>query len=155
MPDVGDMAPEFALKNQDEQEMQLGDFMGKWMVLYFYPRDNTTGCTLEAKDFTGELSEFVKLGAEVVGISPDSCASHRKFREKHGLAVTLLSDPDKQLLKAYGVWTKKKMAGRKYMGVIRSTYLIDPEGRIAARWTKVKVDGHVEQVRAKLAELKG
>lgn len=139
MLEKGDKAPEFTLKDQDEQDVSLSDFKGRWVVLYFYPKDNTSGCTKEACDFTERLPDFRGLDAVVLGVSPDSPASHRRFREKHGLKITLLSDPDKEVLKAYGAWGEKKNYGRVYEGVIRSTFIINPAGRIAARWRNVRV----------------
>ncbi|TRO47321.1 thioredoxin-dependent thiol peroxidase [Candidatus Bathyarchaeota archaeon] len=152
--DVGDQAPKFCLPDQDGNEACLKDFSGKWVVLYFYPKDNTKGCTLEALDFTMSREAFEEMGATVLGVSPDSVKSHRGFCDKHGLSITLLSDPEHGVLEAYGVWQLKKMYGREYPGVVRSTFLVDPEGRIAHAWRKVRVNGHVEAVKAKLAELK-
>ena len=149
----GGMAPNFCLKNQNGEEVCLKDFKGKWIVLYFYPRDNTKGCTLEAVDFTNHLKDFEELNAVVLGVSPDSVESHRRFADKHGLKVTLLSDRDKDVLKIYGVWKLKKMYGREYYGVERSTFLIDPEGKIRKIWRKVKVKGHVEEVKKVLSEM--
>ncbi|BCD60841.1 MULTISPECIES: thioredoxin-dependent thiol peroxidase [unclassified Nitratiruptor] len=153
MIEVGQKAPQFCLPNQDEVEICLQDLIGKWIVLYFYPKDNTPGCTTEALDFTAHLKEFEKLGAVVLGVSPDSCESHRKFSEKKQLQVTLLCDTQKEVLKAYGAWGIKKMYGKEYEGVIRTTYLIDPEGNVAAVWPKVRVKGHVEKVLQTLKEL--
>ena len=153
MPQTGQSAPDFCLPDQDGKEVCLKDLRGKWVVLYFYPKDQTSGCTLEAQDFTRHLEEFEKLGAVVLGVSPDSVESHRRFREKQGLRVTLLSDPERKVIQAYGAWGKKKMGGREYYGVIRSTFLIDPEGRIAALWPKVRVKGHVEEVLETLRRL--
>jgi peroxiredoxin Q/BCP len=143
---IGDTAPAFTLNNAQSQPVGLSDFAGLWVVLYFYPKDNTGGCTREAKEFSELLSEFEKRKAAIIGINPDSEASHAKFIEKHGLTVELLSDPDKQVCNLYGVWQKKKMAGREYMGVVRTTFLIDPKGRIAKVWEKVRVAGHAEDV---------
>lgn len=154
MLEIGQKAPEFCLKNQDEVEICLKDLKGKWIVLYFYPKDNTPGCTTEACDFTNELKEFEELDAIILGVSPDSCESHRKFIEKKDLKITLLCDEDRKVLKEYGAWGKKKMYGKEYEGVIRSTFLIDPEGNIAYIWPKVRVKGHVEKVKEKLKELK-
>ncbi len=150
---VGDQAPEFCLLNQDEKEVSLKDFEGKWVVLYSYPKDNTPGCTIEANDFTKQLSSFTKLDAVILGVSPDSSKSHCGFIEKQGLKITLLSDPDHKMLEEYGSWGLKKNYGKEYFGVIRSTFLIDPKGKIAAVWSSVKVDGHVEAVKEKLKEL--
>ncbi len=119
----------------------------------FYPKDNTPGCTTEAKDFTDYASEFAALGAKVVGVSPDSEKSHDKFIEKHNLTIQLLSDPDHIIAENYGVWGLKKFMGKEYMGIIRSTFLINPDGKIAYVWTKVKVKGHTEEVLNKLREL--
>ncbi len=150
---IGDKAPDFKLSNTDGQIRTLADYTGKWLVLYFYPKDNTSGCTMEAVDFTAHRDSFKALNAEVVGISPDSCESHRKFREKHGLQIELLCDPEKQVLQQYGVWQKKRMYGREYMGVVRTTVLIAPDGTIAYIWPKVKVKGHAETVLNKIKEL--
>ncbi len=152
-PAVGEPAPDFCLPNQDEETVCLRDLRGKWVVLYFYPKDNTSGCTREAVDFTQHLEAFEARGAVVLGVSPDSVKSHRNFRSKHDLRVTLLSDPEHKVLEAYGAWQLKRMYGREYWGVVRSTYLIDPEGKIAWVWPKVKVAGHVEEVLNKLREL--
>jgi peroxiredoxin Q/BCP len=154
-PNVGSEAPAFCLPNQDGEEICLGDIRGRWAVLYFYPKDNTKGCTLEALDFTLNKAEFEAMGAVVLGVSPDSVESHQGFCLKHDLTITLLSDPDHGVLEEYGVWDLKKMYGREFYGVVRSTFLIDPEGRIAHEWRKVKVGGHVDAVKEKLAELKG
>jgi peroxiredoxin Q/BCP len=154
MLEPGTKAPDFCLPNQDEVEICLRDLKGKWVVLYFYPKDLTPGCTTEACDFTEAMPEFEKLDAVILGVSPDSPEKHRKFIEKKGLGITLLSDENKEVLKAYGAWGPKKMYGREFEGVIRSTFLIDPEGNIAAVWPKVRVKGHVEAVKKKLEELK-
>jgi len=146
-------APEFCLPNQDETEICLRDLAGKWIILYFYPKDNTPGCTTEACDFTNELEEFEELDAVILGVSPDSPKKHRNFIEKKNLKITLLSDENKEVLKAYGAWGLKKMYGREYEGVIRSTFIISPDGEIVAEWKKVKVKGHVEKVKEKLKEL--
>ena len=155
MLNVGDMAPDFSLPDQNEKAVSLGELKGKWVVLYFYPKDNTSGCTTEACDFTARYEEFSGLDAEILGVSPDSAKSHRNFIQKQNLGITLLSDPAHKALESYGVWQKKSMYGREYMGVVRSTFLIDPEGRLAYIWSKVKVKGHAEEVRKKLGELKG
>jgi len=154
MIEIGEKAPEFCLPNQDEVEICLRDLKGKWVVLYFYPKDNTPGCTTEACDFTDNLPDFEELDAVVLGVSPDSPKKHRNFIEKKGLKITLLSDEDKKVLEEYGVWQLKKMCGREYMGVVRTTYLIDPEGKVAKRWDKVKVKGHVEKVKEELEKIK-
>ena len=147
-------APTFCLFDQNDKEVCLEDFLGKWVVLYFYPKDNSKTCTLEALSFTDNIKSFKKLDAVVVGVSPDSVKSHKNFAHKHNLDLILLSDPEHKVLNVYGVWKKKKMYGREYMGVERSTFLINPEGYIEHEWTKVKVKGHVEEVKQKLMELK-
>ncbi|MFX1456261.1 MAG: thioredoxin-dependent thiol peroxidase [Promethearchaeota archaeon] len=151
---VGAEAPKFCLPDKDNTDVCLDDFKGKYVVLYFYPKDNTPGCTTEAIGFTGILPELQKLDATVVGISPDSPESHAKFIEKKNLKVTLLSDLDKNVLKAYGKWGKKKFRGKEYIGVTRSTFLIDPNGNIAHIWPKVSVNGHPEEVQGILKKLK-
>jgi peroxiredoxin Q/BCP len=152
MVSVGDKAPEFCLPDQDNNKNCLKDYKGKWVILYFYPKDNTSGCTLEAKDFTCALDEFNKLNAIVIGVSPDSIDSHQKFISKQSLNLTLLSDMDHKALEKYGVWQLKKMYGREYYGVVRSTFLIDPKGKIGHVWSKVKVKGHVGDVKNILIE---
>jgi len=151
---VEDNAPEFCLPDKDNKSVCLRDFNGKYIILYFYPKDNTPGCTTEAIGFTGILPEFQKLNAVVIGISPDSPESHAKFIEKKNLKVILLSDRDKEVLKSYGKWGKKKFRGKEYMGVTRSTFIIDTNGKIAHIWPKVSVKGHPEDVQNTLAELK-
>ena len=151
--EIGQQAPDFCLPNQDEEEVCLRDLRGRWVVLYFYPKDNTSGCTREAVDFTTHLDAFRDHNAVVIGVSPDSTRSHRNFAGKHGLKVTLLSDPEHKVIEQYGAWQLKKMYGREYYGVVRSTFLIDPEGKIAWVWPRVKVKGHVEAVLQKLVEL--
>ncbi len=158
---VGSKAPDFCLKNQDDKEVSLKGNKGKWIVLYFYPKDNTSGCAKEACDFTELLKDYNKLNAVIFGISPDSAESHRRFIEKQVLGITLLSDPDKKAHKAYGAWGMKKNYGKEYEGVIRSTFIISPEGKIVETWNKVKVrvkrkDGethHVDVVKERLKEL--
>jgi peroxiredoxin Q/BCP len=152
---VGDKVPDFCLPNQDEEEICLRDIKGKWIVLYFYPKDNTPGCTTEACEFTEAEPDFGKLDAIILGVSPDSPKKHRNFIEKKELGITLLSDEDKEVCNLFGVWQLKKMCGREYMGVVRSTFIINPDGYIAASWEKVRVKGHVEAVKAKLEELRG
>jgi len=153
MLQIGERAPAFCLPNQDEEEVCLRDLQGSWIILYFYPKDNTPGCTTEACDFTAAVPDFSKIGATILGISPDSPKRHRNFIEKKALTVTLLSDEDKEVLQRYGVWQLKKNYGREYMGVVRSTFIIDPDGKVAAVWEKVRVKGHVEAVKEKLLEL--
>lgn len=144
---IGDDAPEFCLPDAKNKRVCLKDFRGKWLVLYFYPKDNTSGCTKEAVDFTSYVKDFRKMNATVVGVSPDSVKSHVGFIGKHGLKIILLSDPDHEVLKKYGVWQKKSMYGREYYGVVRTTFVIDPKGRIKHKWEKVKVAGHADAVK--------
>ncbi len=151
--EIGDEAINFCLPDKDEKQVCLEDFRGKWIVLYFYPKDNTSGCTREAKDFTTLLEEFEKNNAVIIGISPDPPKKHLSFIMKHELKVLLLSDTEHKVLEQYGAWQLKKMYGREYMGVVRSTFLIDPEGKIAYAWRKVRVKGHAEAVLKKLIEL--
>ena len=150
---VGSRAPAFSLQDAEGNKVRLADFKGQWVVLYFYPRDDTPGCTTEACEFTEALSEFEGLGAVVLGCSPDTPASHQKFAAKHELGITLLSDPEHAALEAYGAWGEKTLYGKKSLGVIRTTVLIDPAGKIRHVWPKVKAAGHAEAVRSKLAEL--
>jgi thioredoxin-dependent peroxiredoxin len=142
----GDAAPEFELLRDGGGKVKLSDLRGQPMVVYFYPKDDTPGCTKEAIGFSEASGDFEALGAEVIGISPDSVKSHDKFRGKHGLTITLAADEERKAISAYGVWAEKQMYGRAYMGVERSTFLIDREGRIARIWRGVKVPGHVEEV---------
>ena len=151
---VGDVAPQFCLPGEGEQEICLKNYQGKWLVLYFYPKDNTSGCTREAVDFTAALPALLDLGVEVLGISRDSPVSHKKFAEKHGLGVKLASDQDHKVTEAYGAWALKKMYGKESYGVIRSTFLIDPQGKIARIWKKVSVKGHADAVIKALHDLK-
>ncbi|WP_337266776.1 peroxiredoxin [Oryzifoliimicrobium ureilyticus] len=143
---IGTPAPDFDLPRDGGDRVKLGDFQGKPLVLYFYPKDDTSGCTTEAINFTALSNEFAKVGATVVGVSPDSPSCHDKFKKKHSLSVILASDEDKKMLEAYGVWKEKSMYGRTYMGVERTTFLIGPDGKIAVIWNKVKVPGHAEAV---------
>jgi thioredoxin-dependent peroxiredoxin len=144
----GDQAPDFELPTESGETVKLSKLKGRPVVVYFYPKDDTSGCTAEAKDFTRLAADFKKAGIEVIGISPDSPESHRKFARKYDLKVRLAADSDKAVANAYGVWVEKSMYGRKYMGVERSTFLIDKTGRIAGSWRKVKVTGHAEEVLA-------
>jgi peroxiredoxin Q/BCP len=145
---AGDKAPDFALPLDGGGAASLQNFKGRKLVLYFYPKDDTSGCTQEAIDFNRLRSEFEKAGAAILGVSPDSAASHAKFKTKHGLAIALASDEAKAVLETYGVWVEKSMYGRKYMGVERTTFLIDRDGVIAQVWNKAKVPGHAEAVLA-------
>ena len=142
----GDAAPDFDLPGSGGGRISLSGLRGHTVVLYFYPKDDTSGCTLEAQGFNALLPEFETAGARVIGMSPDPVKSHDKFCGKYGLTFPLASDEDKATLTAYGVWTEKSMYGRKYMGVERTTVLVDREGRIARIWPKVKVPGHAEEV---------
>lgn len=146
--DQGDLAPDFKLPGDDCSEIGLSDFRGKTVVLYFYPKDDTSGCTVEAKDFTCLASEFEKAGSVVIGMSPDSVKSHAKFKAKYDLSIRLASDETKQTLQAYDVWVEKSMYGRKYMGVERSTFLIGQDGIVLKVWRKVSVPNHAEEVLA-------
>lgn len=146
MPDIGDNAPDFTLPRDGGQSVALSDLRGSKVVLFFYPRDDTPGCTKEAIGFSAVLGAFEAAGAKVFGISRDTVAKHDKFVAKHDLTTPLLSDEDGAICEAYGVWVEKNMYGKKSMGIERSTFLIDGEGRIAQIWRKVKVPGHVEAV---------
>ena len=152
---IGDKAPDFSLENQAGENISLKQFEGKWVILYFYPKDNTTGCTLEAVEFTALKEELEKMNAVILGVSPDSVKSHYNFIGKKELGITLLSDPGHQVIEAYGAWQLKKNYGREYYGVVRSTVLIDPRGKIAYIWPKVKAKGHADMVKAKLEEIIG
>ncbi len=143
---VNDQAPEFSLPSSEGTELSLKDFRGKKVVLYFYPKDDTSGCTKEACSFTENLARVRRKGAVVLGVSADSTDSHRKFIDKYSLSFPLLSDESKQMLKKYGVWKKKSFMGRSYMGIERTTFIIDEGGRITHIFPKVKVEGHTEEV---------
>ena len=153
IPQIGQPAPDFTAKDRDGNSVSLEDFTNSWLILYFYPKDNTSGCTTEAQEFTTYQPEFSKLGAKIVGVSPDSEKSHCKFIDKHDLKIQLLSDPEHQVIETYGGWRLKKFMGKEYMGVVRSTFLITPEGKIARVWDKVRVKGHVEKVLQELQRL--
>lgn len=153
LPEVGQTAPDFELPRAGGGTLRLSALRGKPVVLYFYPKDDTQGCTLEARDFTARASEFADAGAIIIGMSPDSAKSHDKFKAKHELAVELVADEDKGALESYGVWAEKSMYGRKYMGVERTTLLIDADGKVARVWPKVKVDGHADDVLAAVKAL--
>ncbi|MBI4978977.1 MAG: thioredoxin-dependent thiol peroxidase [Spirochaetes bacterium] len=146
MVTIGKKAPVFSLPDQNGEKVSLGSFTGKWLVLYFYPKDSTPGCTIEAVSFTKSLGDLTKRNAAVAGISADSCESHAKFAEKSKLGITLLSDEKKSVIKKYGVWQEKNNYGKKYMGIVRTTFLINPAGTVVKVWEKVKVDGHAEDV---------
>jgi thioredoxin-dependent peroxiredoxin len=149
----GETAPDFALPGADGKTVTLSKLKGHPVVVYFYPKDDTPGCTTEAKDFTCLASAFESLGAPVIGISPDSAKSHDKFKTKYELAITLAADEDKSVATSYGVWVEKSMYGKTYMGVERTTFLIDTSGKIAKVWNKVKVKGHADEVLAALKAL--
>lgn len=165
MLEVGNKAPDFCAKNQDDIEICSRDLKGKWIVLYFYPKDLTPGCTTQACDFTDQHMQFDDLDAMILGVSPDSTKKHRDFIEKKDLTITLLSDETKKMCEDYGVWQLKQFMGKEFMGVVRTTFIINPEGNIAAVWDKVNVRKkksvkgekievlHVSEVREKLAEL--
>lgn len=150
---VGEPGINFTLKNASGKDVTLSDFRGKWVILYFYPKDNTGGCTQEAIDFSLLLPSFSKKKAVIVGISPNSPQSHVKFITKHNLKVELLSDPDHTVLRTYGVWQKKKLYGKEFYGVVRTTFLVDKEGIIREKWEKVKVKGHADAVYKTLCSL--
>lgn len=144
--EIGEEAPDFELPADGGQTVRLSDHRGSIVVVFFYPKDNTEACTVEAIDFTALKPEFDRIGAVVIGVSPDTARRHDNFKKKHDLAVTLASDVEKTTLQRYGVWAEKTMYGRKYMGVVRSTMLVDRNGRIARIWAKVKVAGHAHEV---------
>lgn len=148
VPAVGSAAPDFSLPGDGGRTISLAGLKGKKLVLYFYPKDDTSGCTQEAIEFNALKSEFAACGTEIVGVSPDNPARHDKFRKKYELEIALASDESKAMLEAYGVWAEKSMYGRKYMGVERTTFLIDAGGNIARIWPKVKVPGHAAEVLA-------
>lgn len=155
MLEVGSVSPDFCLSNQDDVEICSRDLRGKWIVLYFYPKDSTPGCTTEACEFSAAMDEYDDMGAIILGVSADSTKSHRNFITKQNLDITLLSDPSTQMMQDYGVWAMKKNYGKEYMGIVRSTYIIDPKGVVRAVWTNVKVKDHVAKVKEELAKLVG
>ena len=150
----GKKAPAFSLPDQKGNKIQLSGLLGRWVVLYFYPRDDTPGCTIEACDFTNNLKQFEKLSAVIYGCSPDTPDSHENFIRKHKLKINLLSDPSHKVMEKYSAWGEKNMYGKITQGVIRSTVLIDPKGKVRKHWKRVKAKGHAEQVRNFLLELK-
>lgn len=143
---IGDAAPAFALPANGGKTVSLSDYKGRNLVVYFYPKDNTPGCTTEAIDFTAALKDFDKANTDIIGVSADSVKKHENFIEKHSLGITLVADEEQKMLSDYGVWVEKNMYGRKFMGIERATYLIDGQGKISQIWRKVKVKGHVEAV---------
>jgi len=146
LPKMGEKAPDFKAPNQEGKTIALKDFKGKSVVIYFYPKDDTPGCTIEACEFRDGMKQIKKAGAVVLGVSPDSVKSHTKFNDKFKLAFDLISDEDKVICKAYGVWAKKKLYGREYMGVLRSTFVINSQGKIARIFANVKPKGHAAEV---------
>jgi len=154
MLETNQQAPEFCLPNQDDVEICSRDLKGKWIVLYFYPRDNTPGCTTEACEFTEAAPDFSELDAIILGVSADSTKKHRSFIEKKELGITLLSDESTEMMQKYGVWQLKKNYGKEYMGIVRTTFIINPEGIIKAIFEKVRVKEHVAKVQEKLQELR-
>jgi peroxiredoxin Q/BCP len=152
MIEKGDRAPDFTLPSDEGGRVSLGDFEGRRFVLYFYPKDNTPGCTKQACDLRDGMPSFDALGVAVVGVSPDGIASHKKFKAKYDLNFTLLADEDHEVAEAYGVWKEKSMFGRKYWGIERSTFLIGPDGRVEEVWRRVSPRGHAEMVAARLQD---
>ena len=150
---IGQIAPDFSLADQDDQIVRLGDLRGKWLVLYFYPADDTPGCTCQATEFTELLSEFCQMDAQIYGVSTDSIESHRYFIQKYDLKLDLLSDPDHAVMQRYGAWVSSRLGEQEYGRVIRTTLIIDPEGMIRHHWPEVIPVGHAERVRDKLEEL--
>ncbi len=150
---INEKAPEFCLPNQDDVEICSRDLKGKWVVLYFYPKDNTPGCTTQACEFTEAAPDFSDLDAIILGVSADSTKKHRNFIEKKDLGITLLSDEDRSMMQKYGVWQMKKNYGKEYMGIVRTTFIINPEGVIKAIFQNVRVKGHVAKVQAELQKL--
>ncbi|MGH1397545.1 MAG: thioredoxin-dependent thiol peroxidase [Trichormus sp.] len=155
IPEIGQIAPDFSIPDHQGTLVNLKDLNGAWVIIYFYPKDDTPGCTTEATDFTALHEQFSKLGAKILGVSPDSGKAHCKFIAKHNLSITLLSDPEHQMIESYGAWRLKKFMGKEYMGVARSTFLISPEQKIAYTWSNVKAKGHAQAVLNKLQELVG
>ncbi len=149
--EAGDVAPELSLEDENGTTISLSDYRGRRVVVYFYPADDTPGCTKEACQFSDLFDEFTAAGVDVIGVSPDDASSHRRFREKHGLTVRLLSDPDHHVMEAYGAWGEKTLYGRKSVGVIRTTYLVGADGRIERAWHHVRADGHPARVLAALS----
>ena len=153
MPKIGTRAPDLTLPDQEGKERRLSDYKGKWVLLYFYPKDDTPGCTIEACAIRDQFKDFTKIGAVVLGVSTDSVASHKKFVDAYQLPFTLLADVHKEVVGAYGVFGEKKFMGRSYMGTMRTSFLIDPEGKIAKVYEKVKPEMHAAEVIADLGTL--
>jgi len=152
IPHPGELAPEVSLPDETGAIHRLADQRGRWTILYFYPKDDTPGCTTEACQFRDLDEDYAATDADVWGVSKDSVASHRRFREKFGLPFTLLSDPERRTIEAYGAWREKSMLGKTYMGIARSSFLIDPDGRVVRAWPQVKADGHAAEVLVALRE---
>lgn len=150
---IGTKAPEFCLKNQDGVEVCSRDFKNKWVVIYFYPKDDTPGCTTEACEFTAELPNFIDMDVVVLAVSADSVEKHKKFADKHSLSITLLSDTEHKVIESYGAWREKSMCGKKYMGIVRSTVLVNPKGEVAFYWDNVKAKGHAKKVKEQIKKL--
>ena len=148
--EVGSKAPDFSCAADGDRQISLADYAGKKLVIYFYPKDDTPGCTTEAIEFTAQAGAFAATNTEIVGVSADSVEKHEKFKTKHNLGVTLLSDPDQKMLQAYGVWVEKNMYGKKYKGIERATFLVGEDGKILCIWRKVRVKGHVDAVLEKV-----
>ena len=155
MLEVGKKPPAFTLKDQDNHPVRVRAFAGQWIVLYFYPKDDTPGCTIQACDFSEGLAGFKALDAVVLGCSPDDAESHRRFIAKHRLTISLLSDPDHKVMTAYGAYGEKVLYGKRAVGVIRSTVLVDPDGKVAHHWKRARSKGHADLVRRRLEELRG
>lgn len=153
--EIGAVAPEFTAQIDGGNSLSLTDYKGKWVVLYFYPKDDTSGCTKEACAFRDNMERITSLDSVVLGVSPDKVNSHDKFKDKYNLNFNLIADPEKTICNSYDIMGEKSMYGKKYMGVIRTTYIISPDGSIAFVYSNVKVDGHVDAVINKLSELKG
>ena len=154
MIEVGKKAPAFTLSDQDGTKVKLSDYAGRWVVLYFYPKDDTPGCTIQACDFTASIKAFEKLDAVVLGCSPDDAESHQRFIEKRKLTLTLLSDPNHKTMEKYSAYGEKVLYGKKSIGVIRSTVLIDPAGKVAHHWKRAQAKTNAERVQKRLAELR-
>jgi len=151
--EIGDSVPDFTLPADDGSNVTPADFRGRKLVIYFYPKDNTPGCTKEAIGFTELMQAFAEADTEILGISKDSIQKHRNFRSKHDLAIRLASDAESDVCERFGVWQEKRLYGRSFMGIVRATFLVDRDGRLARLWPKVKVKGHAEEVLAAAREL--